>query len=487
MQKVPAILVGLGLGLLILTIVMGWVVIPGVIKGKISEKVRLVNGTQTWERWSDITTPIFMNIYIFNTTNPDEVSEGGKPVLEEFGPYVYEEKRVKIDIELNEANNTVSYRQPIKYFFRPDLSNGTEEDEFIVINMPLVVLATRAASLGFFEQIFLSGVIEQHHEDEKLFSKVTAGQLTYHGRYVPMMKTLEEATGKAPLRNFTFGVFFPKNGSDEGVLEVNTGVEDSADFGRVVSWKGQTSLDFWKGDTCNMINGTDGSLFPPFVERDRIVRLFSADLCRSLYLKYTNDYEYKGLTGYQFSAPREMLEGALDNLNNACFCVTPGNNYTGCLKTGAIQLSACRNGAPIIMSTPHFFDGDEEYVNMSIGLKPDRERHLTYITLEPNTGLMIKAHKRIQVNVYLEPNTVSEHFTNVPTMIYPVLWADEGAVMSETTREAITKMVLKPMNIVEIGKWVLLGLSCTLIAAGLIVYMVQSSKHEYKAARTSEK
>ncbi|CAG7734657.1 unnamed protein product, partial [Allacma fusca] len=23
------------------------------------------------------------------------------------------------------------------------------------------------------------------------------------------------------------------------------------------------------------------------------------------------------------------------------------------------------------MSTPHFFDGDEEYVNMSIGLKPD--------------------------------------------------------------------------------------------------------------------
>jgi len=487
-NKVPVITIIVGAVLLILTFAVGWIAFPIVLEKKIAERVQLKNGTQTWERWSNVTTPIFMNFYIFNTTNPHEVAKGQKPKLEEFGPYVYEEKRVKIDIELNEENNTVFYRQPVRYFFRPDLSNGTEEDRFKILNIPLVVLTTLGADMGFMAQLLLGGVVDEHPEEE-LFMDITAGQLLFKGKYVPMMKTLEESTGKAVLKNHTFGLFYPKNGSDEGVLEVKTGVDDPANFGKIVSWNGQTELSFWTDQYCNMINGTDGSIFPPFVTRDRVVRLFSADLCRSLYLKYTKDVEMNGIQGYRFAVPKEELEDPRINEENSCFCTNPGHNKRNCLKAGAIQLSACRKGAPIVMSTPHFYDGSEEYQTMTEGLKPDRERHLTFVDLEPNTGLMLTVHKRIQVNIDLKANTISDHFAEVPEIIYPILWADEGAKMAEPTQAAVKGMILKPIKMVDLGKLVLIGVSSAIMAAGILAFMLCSRRSSggYSAARTSEK
>lgn len=488
-QRAPAIVLGVGIVLLALTFGVGWIGFPKILEKKIAERVQLKNGTQTWEKWSNVSTPIFMKFHIFNTTNPDEVAAGKKPKLEELGPYVYEEKRVKVDIELNEENNTVLYRQPVHYFFRPDLSNGTEEDEIVTLNIPLVVLTTVAAQKGWLAQMVIGGVLAEH-EEEELFMKLSVGQLLFKGKYVPMMKTLEDTSGEpSALKNHTFGLFYPKNGSDEGVLEVKTGVDDPMQFGNVVSWNGKTELEFWKSKYCNMINGTDGSLFPPFVTRDRIVRLFSADLCRSLYLTYTQDIEFNGIKGYRFAVPKEELEDSRTNDENTCFCTEPGLNKAGCLKSGAIQLSACRRGAPIVMSTPHFLDGSEEYINGVEGLKPDREKHLTYVDLEPNTGLMLTVHKRIQVNIDLKTNTVSDHFSNVPEIIYPILWADEGAGMAVDTQEAVKGVILKTIGIVDIGKWALLGLSCTLVAAGVILLLIckRSNRGGYSAARTSEK
>jgi len=40
-------------------------------------------------------------------------------------------------------------------------------------------------------------------------------------------------------------------------------------------------------------------------------------------------------------------------------------------------------GAPIVVSWPHFYDGDQMYVNQSVGLNPDRVRHETFLSLEP--------------------------------------------------------------------------------------------------------
>ena len=408
---------------------------------RIAEAVQLVNGTEAWGKWQNQPLPLTLSVYIFNTTNPHEVATGRKPKLQELGPYVYEKCVTKVSIGLHEGKTTVTYTDQVHYFFRPDSSNGTEQDRVKVLNIPLTILASVASKKGVLAQMVVGAVLGEH-EEEELFMDVTVEQLLFQGKYVPMMKTLVDTTSQLPaLKNHTFGMFYPKNGSDEGLWQMRTGVGDPTQLGRIVSWNGKTELDFWPAQSsCNMMNGTNGFTFPPFLTRDTTLRVFYPDLCRSVYFKYTQDIEFHGIQGYRFALSKQALEDPRINKENACFCTE--RNRTECLRSGTIQLSACRGGAPVVMSTPHFLDGSADYVRMTEGLKPNREHHSTFIDVEPKTGKILRLHKRTQVNIDLKTNMVSDHFTGVPEILYPILWTDESMLMDEATQEAVKRLNL---------------------------------------------
>lgn len=80
---------GVGVVVLIITVVLGWVVVPNIIDDRIIEEVRLVPGTDTWEKWEEIPVPINLNFYTYSITNPDDVERGSRPIFEEKGPYSY--------------------------------------------------------------------------------------------------------------------------------------------------------------------------------------------------------------------------------------------------------------------------------------------------------------------------------------------------------------------------------------------------------------
>ena len=44
-------------------------------------------------------------------------------------------------------------------------------------------------------------------------------------------------------------------------------------------------------------------------------------------------------------------------------------------------------GVPIIMSTPHFLDADPELSKAIDGVDPDPAKHITFLNIEPNTGM----------------------------------------------------------------------------------------------------
>lgn len=130
-----------------------------------------------------------------------------------------------------------------------------------------------------------------------------------------------------------------------------------------------------------MINGSDGAVFLPWLTRNMTLTIFSPDMCRSMYLTYLEDVRVTGIRGYKFVIPREVLGSREENPENECYC--KAGEFGPCTKTGVMRLAPCRNGAPVVISWPHFYNGDWEYVNQSVGLKPNATLHETFIILEP--------------------------------------------------------------------------------------------------------
>lgn len=65
-----------------------------------------------------------------------------------------------------------------------------------------------------------------------------------------------------------------------------TGVGDVSKLGQIKSWKKRAYLKTWKNQrngklsTCNMINGTDTTVYAPFIKAGGFLDTFSSDVCR---------------------------------------------------------------------------------------------------------------------------------------------------------------------------------------------------------------
>jgi hypothetical protein len=62
-----------------------------------------------------------------------------------------------------------------------------------------------------------------------------------------------------------------------------------------------------------------------------------------------------------------------------------------------MEVSGCYGGAPVVMSAPHFYNGHEELVDAIEGMNPNKDLHDTIMMIEPTTGIVLSANKRIQV------------------------------------------------------------------------------------------
>ena len=47
------------------------------------------NTSELYDIWSELPIPIYMQFYMFNLSNPEEVKRGGKPFMVQKGPYTY--------------------------------------------------------------------------------------------------------------------------------------------------------------------------------------------------------------------------------------------------------------------------------------------------------------------------------------------------------------------------------------------------------------
>jgi len=282
-----------------------------------------------------------------------------------------------------------------------------------------------------------------------------------------------------------FGFYRGKNGTSDGEYKVRAGVTESRQFGQIQTWDDKTELDWWyppeylvpvrpNKTYCNMINGTDGSIFQPFIKKDTVLYTFISDVCRSTSFVYKEDIEHLDIPGYQFGFPDNFYEASDKNPDNTCFCTTPPMNLSSECKGGAVRVFGCKSNGPIVTSSPHFLNAFPGYRDNVTGMNPVEDKHKTILQVEPNSGMMLKVVKRVQINLELQPLESYTYFDVLKgDMLFPVFWAEETVELDEKNADDLKSKLITPMNILDIGKWVGLGVGLLIVGIGGALLVVK--------------
>jgi len=499
MNRKTCSIVLLALG--ILTIIVGVVieVVPEqMMPDMLRKNLAIVPESKTFETWSDPSRlPVTMQFTFFNLKNNLEtkankestdkpIEEGGTPVVEEMGPYVYREKRTRTNVTFNEDKTQLSFTEKTEFVFDEDSSNGLEDDLIYGLNLPLLTVYGLAPDLDDLAKGMINGIPSRFPKEITVVQRKTVKEWLWGSSYKILVE-LKNAIkflppsmlppGMKEKLSFTdFGFMMDNNASTD--YTIGTGWKNLKDLGQIKKYNGKTKLDYWGSGYANKIQGTDGSIFHPNVEADETLFMFSGDICRSIYATKEKEEEVKGVKTLVFSPPKEVFAAAHENPDNEGFC-----EPKPCLGPGMYRLSNCRHDAPVVLSSPHLYGADEATINSVKGIHPDPNKHKTRLFVEPNTGVMVQAHKRLGFNALFLPMPGMELTKDLNTsQIVPLFWLQEGY----TGDDEFASMLKSNVNMIEFfpknGK----GIFYTLIAVGLIliiiafiVYRPQEEKNGY--------
>lgn len=461
-----------------------------------------------------------------------------RPQFQEVGPFVYSQWRRREVVDFEDNNRKIRYREYKTYYSMYDpsksewqqvLANGNTNSaarhnsdnnnnsndaeqqqqqqakkpvmldptayNVTIVNLPLLSALTKLAQLeeGSLKRSLAAQVVKRLLKDgrEKILTTRPVNQLLFDGYRVDYLESARELVSdflgfnfESPLPKNKFGFFYGKNGTwsrrDNGELTVYTGRNGSmGDFMIIENWNDQRELNVWPkntkaGNRCNQIRGTDGSQFHPGVNRQQVLQLFSPMVCTSLYIKYKEDTEVRGIPLLRFTTPPDVFGAPKKNPHSSCYCTvqsqTPQSsmmtdtplmttttgattttaaaafqttlppatmrkiNDSRCYLDGLMDLSLCQRGAPIAASSPHFYNADP-MLAMATGLKPNKEIHETYLDIEPMTGSVFRAASRAQINAFVEQAALevveSSIIGHMTPMVAPLLWIEETASIDE--------------------------------------------------------
>ncbi|XP_049865273.1 sensory neuron membrane protein 2-like [Pectinophora gossypiella] len=459
---------------------------PFIIKRQVQKNMQIDNSSLMFERWRKLPMPLDFKIYVFNVTNPDEINNGEKPKLAEIGPYVYKEYREKIILGYG-PNDTIKYMLKKTFHFDANASDVlTEDDEVTVINFSYMAAVLSVNDLLPSMVGMVNQALEQFFSNlTDPFLRVKVKDLFFDGVYLncvgdnsalglvcgkiksetpPTMRPSDDGNG------FYFSMFSHLNRTESGPYEMVRGREQISELGHIVSYKGKTSMKYWGDQYCGQMNGTDSTTFPPIDENKVPQRLytFEPDICRSLYVSLVGKSSMFGIPVYYYELDSSALAAKSANPNNKCFCKRNWSaNHDGCLIMGILNLMPCQ-GAPAIASLPHFYLASEELLEyFAEGVKPDKEKHNTYLYLDPVTGVVLKGWKRLQFNIELRNMPAAPQLANVPTGLFPLLWIEEGAELPESNREEL-KQSHALIGHVSTMTWIVLALAIVALVASAV-------------------
>lgn len=388
---------------------------------QILQFVTITQGSSSYNMWQNPPVKPYVSIYPFNYTNIyDVLKHGDTPIVQELGPFVYRETVERINVEFNK-NGTVTYQEKRNNEFIPEMSQGDPEHLSITVpNLPLISALSMTTDTFYITQKFMSLFLEGFKVKPFLHLKIN----DYFWGYEDSIYTLAQglaSTVHKDARLSKFGIISGRRGISSDRVTIHSGVGNLNELGIITRYNGQKTLDVWKTDECNRLDGSDGSQFPPItLSRKSKLYVFHKDLCRRFPLVYKEDIEIvPGVTAFRFQAPRNVFDTPITNPDNDCYYTSEMNP-----PKGVFNSSPC-NGAPVMMSFPHFYLGDPELRQDIRGLSPNPELHETFVDVHSKLGVSLGGRSRFQVNIMLQKADGISQFKNFKRgIILPVAWIE---------------------------------------------------------------
>ncbi|VDD82874.1 unnamed protein product [Mesocestoides corti] len=200
-----------------------------IIDWKISQTVKLRNGSAVFDAWKSTRSPSKVVIYMYNLTNPEETLQGQAPHLKAIGPYVYWEKEDKVNISWTEVDGIrgLRYFKRSLYTFDAALSVGDpKKDKVMTVSLPVLALsaaikAGRDPTMGFL------GLIRLLYSLELFTTQTVHGYLW--GYEDPLLDLCSACDTKK------VGLLHKSNNTLRGPYIIDAGLENSSNTGQLLS------------------------------------------------------------------------------------------------------------------------------------------------------------------------------------------------------------------------------------------------------------
>jgi scavenger receptor class B, member 1 len=129
-----------------------------------------------------------------------------------------------------------------------------------------------------------------------------------------------------------------KNATGDERFTIYTGQEDINQLGIVAEYNNEKMLRTWKGDECNRLDGSEGSMFPPpKVASGQRVFVFLPQLCRRMPFVAERHLQTNGMPAVRYSPPEDVFDN--ERPENQCYC---NNNI--CPPKGIFDIGPCTYG-----------------------------------------------------------------------------------------------------------------------------------------------
>ncbi|XP_066255677.1 scavenger receptor class B member 1-like isoform X2 [Euwallacea similis] len=387
-------------------------------------KLKFGPGGEIFSIWEKPPVDLFLKVYLWNVTNSKEYMSGKDEKLQfqEVGPYVYRELMSHNDIIFND-NGTLSSVPTHPLVWDPFLSGDRKEDDVLVLpNIALLGIGDVVATKNIFTRLGLNVIIRQSNSQPLVAMTAKEFMFGYKSTLVDLGNTFMPSW-----------IYFSKLGLIDRMYDfkgdyetVYTGTKLGINnIGLVATYNGATKIPQWDSPCGDIQNSSDGTKFPGNIKPNDTLRFFRKSMCRAKSLVRVGETVEDGFKSYVYNFDPESDDNGRVHPKNRCFC--KAKNIDQCHPKGLLDVRGCYYGFPIALSYPHFFEGDKVLFNkVKSGLNPQKEKHQSYVIIEPNSGTPIKLAIRYQINIFLgnlKNIANSEKFSN---MTLPLLWTEIG-------------------------------------------------------------